>query len=141
MKIFSQYQTDEDAEVDGVWVDLGDGGRVKVARFGNPVHEKVMERLRRPYRNMLRSGRDLPKDIQDRLTIEGLAESILLDWSGLEDENGKAIAFSKKKAKELLTDLKDFRNAVSFLALEAETFRKEALEEAAKNSVKPSKPA
>lgn len=134
MKIRKQYETDPVAEEEGVWVDIGEGAEVKVARLNNPRHKKALERLRKPYRNILRAGRDLPDEVSDKIAIQGMAEAILLDWRGIEHNDGSEIAYSQEKAKEILTELKDFRDTVAFLAMEAETFRKEALENAAKNS-------
>lgn len=136
LNLYKEYESDENVEVDGAWIDLGDGAKVKVARWGNPNHEKVIERLRRPYRSMIRSGRDLPKQVSDRIATESLAEAILLGWEGLLDRKGKAIPYSKENALNLLSDpaLKDFRETISSIALQAETFRKESLETAAGNS-------
>ena len=113
---------------------LGDGLRVRVARFGNPRHERILERLRRPYRNILRAGGEIPREAQERITIEATAAAILLDWEGVEERDGRPIPYSREAAVRLLGELKDFRNAVGYLALEAETFRRAALEAAAKNS-------
>jgi hypothetical protein len=134
MKIYQHYATDEQAEIDGVWVELGEGARIKVARVGNPSYEKVLRQLKKPYRNITRAGGEIPREALDKITIEATAEALLLDWQGLDDEDGTAIPYSKEAAKRLLGELKDFRETVVRLALEAETFRAEALEAAAKNS-------
>ncbi len=132
MDIRKAFATDRQAEQDGVWVALGEGARVKVARFNNPRHRAVLDRLRRPYRSLLMAGRDLPDDVAESMTIEATAETLLLDWDGIED-NGTPLPFSKDNARRLLADLPDFRDAVAFLSMQAETFRREALETAAKN--------
>ena len=132
--LYSRFATDSKLENDGVWVDMGADLQVKVARFGNPVHEKVMEKLRRPYRNILRSGGQLPEDVQTKLTVQGMAEAILLDWKGVTDASGKDLPHSIDNAVQVLSDLKDFRNEIAFLAMERETFRAQAIEKAAKNS-------
>lgn len=136
MELYKQFETDTVAEVEGVWVDLGDGGSVKVARLNNPNHKKALDHLRKPYKNMLRTGRGLPDDVAEKISSQAMAEAILLDWKGLKGRDGKEVAYSPEKALELLMDpaLKDFRDNVAYLAMEQETFRKEALETAAKNS-------
>ena len=132
MDIRKTFATDRQAEQDGVWVALGEGARVKVARFNNPRHRAVLDRLRRPYRSLLMAGRDLPDDVAEQMTVEAAVEALLLDWDGI-DDNGAPLPFSKDNARRLLTELPDFRDAVAFLSMQAETFRREALEQAAKN--------
>ena len=138
MNIYSKFKTDENAETNGVWVDIGDGASVKVARLGNPNHEKIMERLRKPYRGILRTGGSLPDSVSTDIAIKGIVDSILLDWDGFQDENGKDLPYSQEAADKLLREMKDFRELVAFLATEQETFRAEGLKEAAKNSEPPS---
>ncbi len=132
MDIRKAFATDRQAEQDGVWVALGDGARVKVARFNNPRHRAVLDRLRRPYRSLIMSGRDLPDDVAETMTVEATADAILLDWDGI-SENGAPLPFSRETARRLLSELPDFRDAVAFLSMQAETFRREALETATKN--------
>jgi len=134
MKIKQHFATDASAEEEGVWVEIGEGAAVKVARFGNKRHEKALDRLRKPYRNILRTGGEIPKDRAEAIVIESMAEALLLDWRGFEDDDGRAIAHDKETAIGLLTELKDFRNQVAAIAMEAETYRASALEAAAKNS-------
>jgi len=135
MNLYRRFETDETAEREGVWVDMGDGLKVKVARFNNPAHRKIVESLQKPYRNILRAGGRLPADVQEDIAIRSMAEAILLGWEGVTDEAGAPLAYSAANAAKVLGDLRDFREQVAFLALEAETFRREALEEAGKNSV------
>lgn len=132
MNIFEQFESDLDAEVEGVWVELGDGAEVRVARLNNARHNKVLDRLRRPYRN----HRNIPDDVNEKIATQAMAEAILLDWKGIEDRDGNPISYSTEKAIELLSDpaMKNFRNRVAYIALEEESFRKASLDAAAKNS-------
>lgn len=132
MKI-SAFRTDENLEVEGVWVDLGDGGKVKVARLGNPQHRKVSQALGRPHQAQIRAGR-LKPEVAEKLGIQATAQAILLDWEGIEDDDGKLIPYSQEKALELLTELKDFRDTVLEIAGEMETFRAQEIEESVGNS-------
>lgn len=134
MKIYQKYQTDSAAETQGLWIEMGDNALIKIARLGHPKHEEVMKRLRQPHVASLRAGIDLPTNVSMALTIEALAEAILIDWKGIQDDDGKEIPYSKEAAIKLLTDLPDFRDKVVFLSSQHETFRKSALENAAKNS-------
>lgn len=134
MKVNQRFATDAAAEEEGVWVEIGEGADLLIARFGNKNHERVLDRLRKPYRNILRTGGEIPKSRAEAIVIEAAAEALLLDWRGLEDDSGKPIPYSREMAITLMTDLKDFRNQVAAIAMEAETYRASALAAAAKNS-------
>ncbi len=131
---YKEFETDKEAEAEGVWVDLGDGAKVLVARFSNPAHEKAIRRLQKPYRSILNSGRQLPKDVADDITVKSLVEAVLLGWEGMTDRDGAVLPYTPANADKLLRDLPDFRNVVATLAMSAETFRLEALRDAEGNS-------
>jgi len=134
MNLRKRYESDPVAEVEGVWVEIDPDAkaRVKVARFNNPEHEKCLEKLRKPYRNM----RSLPKSIGDKIMNESMAEAILMGWENISLDGKKALPYSRENALKLLSDpeMHDFRETVLSIALEAESYRKSSLEEAAGNS-------
>lgn len=132
MKI-SAFRTDENLEVEGVWVDIGDGGKVKVARLGNPNHRKVSQALGRPHQAQIRANRLRP-EVAEKLGIQATAQAILLDWEGITDDDGKPVPYSQGKALDLLTEFKDFRDLVLEIAGEMETFREQEIEESVGNS-------
>ena len=133
MNLHRRLATNLDAERDGAWVDLGEGAAIRVARFNNPRHKALRERLLRPYRGLLLAGRDLPDDVEDRIAIDCLAETILLDWRGIVDGQGLPVPFEHETARALLSSLRDFRETVAWHALQAETFRAAEIEDIAKN--------
>ena len=47
MDIKKTFATDRQLEEDGAWFDVGDGGRVKVARAGNQRYRKLLRALTR----------------------------------------------------------------------------------------------
>jgi len=134
MKINQRFATDKAAEEGGVWVEIGEGAAVKVARFGNDRHQAALDRLRKPYRNILRAGGEIPADRHTEIAIEAMADALLLDWRGFENDDGSEVAYSREMAVWFLTELKDFRNQIAALAMEVESYRASALETAAKNS-------
>lgn len=117
------YGTNKVLENEGVWVDLGDGASIKVARVGNKENTALVKRLTAPHKVAIRTNK-LPDEIWEKITIEALASTILLDWKGLK-EDGKVIAYSKENAVKLLTDYKDFRDQVSGLSSELALFQAE----------------
>lgn len=78
--------------------------------------------------------RNLSADAAYKVDAAVLAHGVLVDWAGIEDENGP-ISFSPERAEALLADpdyrvLKDYvQNAAAFVQVEAST----DMESAAKN--------
>lgn len=128
-----RFRTDLDREVEGVWVDIGKGAKLKIARIGNPKYKEVFSEQAKPYRRQIRSG-NLSDEVAERILAKSLAETVLLDWEGLE-ENGEPLPYSKKAALDLLTNpqYKDFRDLVAELGNEAELFHQKEEEEAEGN--------
>ena len=132
MDFKARYKTDKDAESEGVWEDIGEGFRVKVARSNNPHHQRVAENLMRPYRRQIANG-SLSNDKLTEITVKAMSEALLLDWEGLEIDD-KPVPYSRETAHKLLTEYKDFREEVAELAQSIELFRSSEIEEAEKNS-------
>lgn len=127
---FSKFKTNQSLEVEGVWVDIGEGAQVKVARIGNTAYQKYIERAYKPYRKMQRTG-TVPEDLQRRIFTDALANTILLDWKGFTDDNDQPIPYSVDAAVKHLGEYKDFRELIVEISTEAETFRDEEIAEEA----------
>lgn len=123
MDISKKFGTSEKLENEGVWVDLGDGAQILVARAGNKENRELIKRLIAPHKVQLRHNK-LPDEVLTKLTIEAMSTTILLDWKGIE-ENGKTVAYNRDNAIRLLTDYKDFRDQVSGFSNEMELFQAE----------------
>lgn len=124
----SSFVTDTSLEQEGVWVDIGDGAEIRVARAGNPEHEALLRKLRKPHEKRFRSG-EIPPDLAKSIAVEAMARHILLDWRGITEDDGTPIPYSYENAKRLL-GLRDFREMVAEIAMEAETFRAQEIREA-----------
>lgn len=122
MNLYRQFKTDEQKEVDGVWIALSATARVKVARMGNTRYRECMKRLRAPYQQG-GLGTTIPDDLQQALLREAVAETILVDWDGIEDQDGHPLPYSKKAALDACTDLKDFYLVVLAASDNMETFK------------------
>ena len=130
------FGVDKAKSEDGTWVDLEEGIRVKIARIGNLKYRKELEKLSRPRRRQIRRG-TLSEEVAEQMLTEVMANTVLLDWEGIE-ENGKRLSYNPANAKRLLTEYPDFREMISDLAGEMETFKQEFDEESEKNSRKSS---
>lgn len=113
---------DRNKEVQGVWLPVGEGFDVKVARMPNPKFNARLQELGRPYRSQLRRGQYDAATVE-KLTTEAMAETVLLDWRGLEDDDGNPIPYSQQKAKELLSDNSSFAEIVQELASDYSNFQ------------------
>jgi hypothetical protein len=132
MKIFKAFGTDTKKEQDGVWIDLGDGGSMKIARMGNPDYIKEFQRITKPHRQAIRRG-TLSEEVSQDLLVQAMAKHILLDWKGLKYNDGTDIVYSVEEAKKMLSSLKDFRDYVTEMANSAENFKEEVDQETEKN--------
>lgn len=117
----SALKVDAAAIETGEWVgDLPGSGdlRLKVRGYQNAQFRRLQQRLIDAVpRDKRRGGRVDPDEI-DKITSTCLGSTVLLDWSGLEDESGAAIPYSKEMATELLTkpEYRQFREAVIYAA-------------------------
>lgn len=136
MKI-SQFKEDPRAQ-EGTWEEVGEGLEIKVARMNNSrqrlyVRQKSRAAMAKRARRAVISnatGSDPMEDIQ----MESVAYCVLLDWRGLEDDNGAKIAFSHEKALELFRSHPDFYDTVVEIAATATVFARDADKDAEGNS-------
>ena len=131
MDIRKVYGTNKKDEQEGKWEDFGEGLSVKIARMGNPNYSKKFREIAKPYQKSIRRG-TLGEQKSEELLIQAMADTILLDWKGLE-ENGKPVKFTREEAIRVMTEYPDFRDAVSEVAGAIETFKLEEDEAGRKN--------
>ncbi len=90
---------------DGAWVenipDLG-GVRLKVRGSNNRDWRRLQQRLIEAVPRKKRVGGRIDPEEQDKITTALLVGAGLLDWEGLEGDDGQPLAYSRKAAQELL---------------------------------------
>ncbi len=129
----TQFETNEQLEIDGVWEDLDDeGAGLLIARVGNKAYLKAYQKVPIGVRRQLDSG-SLPEGMGENIVCKLLARTILLDWRNLAND-GEEIPYNYENALKMLTSYKDFRDLVWTISTDQSRFREEALEEEAKNS-------
>lgn len=136
----SKTKTDEILERDGVWVALRYGIEVKVARAGNPKadvwHSRLSAEDRRLFDNpTLYKGRE---ERVNELLASLIAESILLDWRGIEDDEDQPVPFSVGTAKQYLLEYDWLRADTLEAASTRETFFRAEVQESGNASQKSS---
>jgi len=124
---FSNFKTDTRAEVEGVWVDFGSDFKVKIGRLGNPKCQEYSRRIQKPYKRQI-DNETIDPEITKKLLRKALARYVLLDWKGLEEDDGKVIEYSVEKAEELL-ETKDFFAEIMGLSQDMDLFKQETQEE------------
>ncbi len=97
----SNLSTDHELEQEGAWVDIDEGARIKVAYTGSRRFREAA--FKRQNRGGFRQTRRTFA-AEDKATISLLVKDVLLDWDGIEDDDGNAIPYSQAKALELLTE-------------------------------------
>lgn len=128
-----EYDFDEDAEVNGVWEDLGNGASVKVAHTGNPKYKEVMKGFPRQVMARAQSGRIKTEEELHYICLLA-ARTLLTGFKGLH-EKGVLLEYSERSAYDILKAHKGFRSKIAELADDEDRFRAETLEDDEKNSL------
>jgi hypothetical protein len=113
MDIFKTFATDTTKETDGIWVDIGDA-QFLVARAGNQKYAKKLSKLFERNQKLLERKDAAADKLSEKLMVEVLAETILLDWKNVQYED-KDLAYSRESA-EMLLNIKDFRKQIMQLS-------------------------
>jgi hypothetical protein len=122
MDIFKSYGTDPKKTTEGVWFDLGGKAKVKVARWGKS-NSKFLHAL-------FDAGKEHPGvfertdpeaiAVQDKILREVSAETVLLDWEGL-DWKGEPLPYSRENAIKVLA-LPEFNEVISGFAASTQKY-------------------
>lgn len=123
MDFRKEFKTNKRHEDEGVWVDVSDGGRLKIARAGNKKAMAYSKQVAKPHMAQITFGK-LSDEVATQLACEVMAECILLDWSGVSDGDND-LPYTKENALKMLTEYPDFRDLVSMIANDRKTFQRE----------------
>lgn len=132
MDIFKRFATDAAAEINGVVHDLGEGGFVTIARFGNENFNELFNELSEKHRLALNSDdKKAAEEAATKVMIKTLARTVLVGFTGLKYD-GEPMAYSVENAEKLLSH-RDFSNYVVALSRDVENYRIKKEAEVAKN--------
>lgn len=126
MDLRKQFAVDATLEREGVWVDMGEGAAIRIARLNSEQYRRALRRRLEPHKVRLRLNK-VPEELLERLTVETLAETVLIDWRGIED-GGEPLTYSREAAERLLTDLPEFREFVVAQAGDLALFQQQRVE-------------
>lgn len=127
------FGTDKDLEKNGITIDYG-SFKIKIARAGgaNKRYSKALERLSKPYRHAIQTG-ILDDKISDKIVYEVYADTVVLGWEGVTDDEGNEIAFSKEACIQFFVDFPDFFKDIREQSDKVALFREMELESDSKN--------
>lgn len=119
--LFAQFATDDAKEKGGVEVEYM-GYKFLVARMGNRNYTRKLTDLAERYDAQLKRKDDAAAALDVKLTVDAMAETILVGWEGEIAFNGESLAYSVENAKRLL-GMKDFRREVIKMADDMEAYK------------------
>lgn len=128
------YAQDKGAYEDGAWVAFGHESKIKVRSPRSAHARAVRKKLEAPYSNLLRLGRELPDDVVEKMLVDQLSQSLIVDWDGklFQDKSGEKIPATPENIKMALAH-ESFRDDVGSIIANRDTFKAQGLEDDAKN--------
>jgi hypothetical protein len=132
--IYRKFKQDKAIERDGIELEYGDGAVFKIARAGgaNKAFKTRMEQLQRKYKRQLHHG--LLTEEQGRaILIAVYADTVILGWDGVTDEDDNPLDFTRENVVRVLSDLPDLFDDIRSQAEDAGLFRETLQELDAKN--------
>jgi len=132
MTKLSDLRVDPALETEGVWVDFAAGVRLRIARLANPRFQERIFAL--AHRNGAAES-EPTKEERDQQLRRAVAETVLVGWDQVEEEDGSPMPYSPERALEVLSDpgLRDLYEFVLRRAQDVELYRRRRLEAHAGN--------
>jgi len=120
-----------EVDTEGTWAQHPSGARFLIARAGNSKFLSAIDKYERPFRKERNRG-TLATEIEIDIQCRGMAEGILLGWSGIKDEDGNDFSYNKDNAFALLRHNSDLREYITDYATDKANYRSEDIAETAK---------
>lgn len=98
------------------------GSKFLIAPASNLQFQRIFNRLQIPHRKKIEKSSLDPKITQE-ITIQSLAEAILLNWDDVVDATGKIVPYTVELGVKTLTKHIDLREFIQEFALELENFK------------------
>lgn len=125
---FKSFATNQELENQGTWHELGEGAKIKVARYGNKNFSKAFQQLYKPHAGL----KKIPDEKAEEILIKTFAKTILVGWEGFK-YYGKDLPYTEENAEKVLKELPDLRDLVADLSKQAEYYKIQEVEQAEKN--------
>ncbi len=124
------YATDESKEAEGFWHEITDTISIRMARAGgmNSRFAKALEQKIRPHRRKI-ENEDMDITLANTIMREVFAETVVMDWKGVNDDEGKPLPCTKENVLNILTELPDLFAELREVAGRQANFRATTAEE------------
>ena len=129
----SLWETNEDLEVGGVWIDGPGDFKIKVGRIGNTKYDAYLAKIGKSVRMKARHSDVKGKAVED-LAKRAIARYVILDWKNLVDDEGNDVPCSEEKALQMLRDHREFYRFILEAANDELLFKNEEDEDTEGNS-------
>jgi hypothetical protein len=127
---------------DGIWFEYPGGGRFKVCRAERNVAfirvKRDLERSAKGSPNAVLPDGEFDPQVAHDIAAEAYARTILLDWEGVVDEQGNAVAYTPALGKQLLDDDEQFAKWLVRISVDESQFRLQERDDTVKKSSRPS---
>lgn len=128
-------RTDPVASTEGKWFEVVPGeptsGRLLIAHADNRKYQQKLRALMAKHTRQIQRKDEAAYELIERLQIEAMAETILLDWEYVEF-NGENTPYSPRAALDALT-VPEFKRMVDDFSNDFAAFRLQEEEDAVKN--------
>lgn len=133
MDIYSHFGTDEKLEIEGRWVEFDDKTSFKIARANNKAFARLFTREYERNRIALTSKGENAEKAAEKLMIDTMAKTILVDWKGPVKLQGEDLSVYSEDNAKLVLAHKEFRKWVQAQADDFEAYKAVQADEEAKN--------
>lgn len=139
--LHSRFKMDSSLEEEGVWVNFGEGAKIRVRRLKSKKSQEVRKELDRPYTNEIRRG-GLPEDVASDLLFKQIAGGVISAWEGVtvgdafpnSDNPGDVLVYNPENALALLKELPELTDEILGISLNKDSFKLAEDDDAVKNS-------
>lgn len=139
MSLYSMFKTDGNLEKNGVILEFGTnqkglpiGIRIARAGGGNSAFTKRIEVLVKPYRRAIQNE-TIDTETLERLYRQAYAETVVLGWENVDDENNEPLEFTKENCIKLFEELPELFKEIQEQSQKVAIFREEILGIESKN--------
>ena len=130
ISLYDKFKTDENLEAgEGVELDYGDAGAIIIHRAGgaNKRYRDLGQKRMRSYQRRIEAG-TITDDEANKLLIGIYADSVVIGWRDIVDEEGNPLPFSRDNVVKLFTDLPELFEDVREAATSRGLFASEMVE-------------
>jgi hypothetical protein len=125
----SEMAADLDMEEAGVWVPYKDEVEFLIAAASSKRAVKAYRKFMRPAERRIATG-NIKEEAATLIVAQFIAHGLLLDWRGVDDDDGNPLAYTSALGLEVLQqpEMKYIRRFIQDAAAEQDVFKAAAVE-------------